>query len=443
MNAKKTIKGFLPRSLFYRSLLILTVPIILTMSISTYIFFDRHWEKMAGRLATAVAGETAFLSLQIERGLTPVQLDQLSRDSLNHLQLNLKFVPAGTIQAETVDYIGREGVIKSFLQQELRQRLGYPYRILVDTEEKWIQVQVQLPQGALLITTPERRLFSSSGYVFLLWMIGVSTVLMVVSILFMRNQIRPIKKLAIAADKLGKGREVPFFKPEGAREVRQAAKAFIGMRERMVNQMHQRTLMLAGVSHDLRTPLTRMKLQAEMIEDEEERRLLQNDIHDMEKMINAYLQFAKGEGNEESERVDVQGMIERLAASFRQQGKEVQTQYIGENFELFARPVALERCISNILVNAAKYGSLLRVTLDSGSENISLHVEDNGPGIEPALYDEVFKPFYREEKSRNIKTGGVGLGLPIAQDIVLSHGGTIELGRSDLGGLKVLIDLPL
>ena len=283
------IKRFLPRSLFYRSLLILTVPIILILGISTYVFFDRHWERMAGRLATGVAGEAAFIVSYIEHSTEAEALDMLSVNSLRHMELNVKYLPETQMKQDRLEYFGREGVIKSFLKKELSKKLDKPFRIVVDSDENWIQIHVQVNEGLLILTSPERRLFSSSGYVFLLWMLGVSSILMVVAILFMRNQIRPIKKLAVAADRFGKGRDVPFFKPEGAREVRQAAQAFIGMRNRMEKQIQKRTLMLAGVSHDLRTPLTRMKLQAEMIEDEAEREALKSDISEMERMINAYL----------------------------------------------------------------------------------------------------------------------------------------------------------
>ena len=326
----------------------------------------------------------------------------------------------------------------------MNKRIKNPFKIVVDTGEKWTQIHIEVANGLLVLTSPERRLFSSSGYIFLLWMVGVSTVLMAVAILFMRNQIRPIKKLAVAADRFGKGRDVPFFKPEGAREVRQAAQAFIGMRNRMEKQIQQRTLMLAGVSHDLRTPLTRMKLQAEMIEDESERAALKSDIAEMERMINAYLEFTKGEGDEKSERIDLEAMISHALSGYNKMGMKTNLKFKAKNIELYLRPVAFERCLNNILSNSQKFADEIIVRVDEDDEYVFIHIEDNGIGIDPHFYEDVFKPFYREEKSRNIKTGGVGLGLPIAQDIVLAHGGTIELSRSKaLGGLEVIIILPV
>lgn len=438
-----SIKRYLPRSLLIRSLMILTLPVILILAISTYVFFDRHWERMTGRLATAVAGEVAFLAEQVKENPSQDSIEKLMRDSDAFMQLNLKYVEGGKIRPEPVSYIGRGHLIKQMLAPELKLRLKHPYRILVDTEEKWIQVQVQLDGGAMIVTSPERRLFSSSGYVFLLWMIGISTVLMVVAVLFMRNQIRPIKRLAIAADRFGKGRDVPFFKLEGAREVRQASRAFLGMRERINRQIQQRTAMLAGVSHDLRTPLTRMKLQTEMLEDSDDAKALKSDIDDMERMIDGYLQFARGEGDEAMERVDIMEIIRRLENNFTREGMDVSVESKFDSFDIFLRPLAFERCLTNILSNAQKYATSVVLSVKADEDYIFILVDDDGLGIDEDFHEDVFKPFFREDKSRNTKTGGVGLGLPIAKDIVLAHGGDIRLDRSPQKGLRVIISMPI
>lgn len=438
----------MPRSLFARSLLILTLPIVLTLVISTYVFFERHWERMAGRLATGVAGEIAFLTQQIDDGFKhapygPVTFEKIRSDSFANLQINFSYKIDGEIQPDPVEYFGRGEVIKKLLYAELKERVDKPYRILVDVEEKWVQVQVQLAHGAVIYTIPERRLFSSSGYVFLIWMMGVSTFLLVVAILFMRNQIRPIKRLAIAAERFGIGRDVPFFKPEGAREVRRAAKAFIGMRERIDRQLQQRTAMLAGVSHDLRTPLTRMKLQAEMMGDNDDVKALKSDISDMERMIEGYIQFIRGEGDEEVTRTDLLPLIQRVTDNFKREGLDITLESKGKSFDIFLRPLAFERCLNNLLSNAKKYASHVEVSLKNIEDHIVIIIDDNGCGIDETLYEDVFKPFFREETSRNSKTGGTGLGLPITKDIILAHGGNIELYKSPLGGLRVRIELPL
>ncbi len=442
---KKMLKRFLPRTLFARSLLILMAPIILTLAISTYVFFERHWERMAGRLAFVVAGEVSFLSDQVrENDTDKVALNLLSQQTQKYMQINLQYVEGAQMTRMPTPYTGRGKIIYKILDKELKNMLPYPYHVEVDTDEKWVQIQVMLDKGLLIVTCPERRLFSSSGYVFLIWMVGISSVLLTVAVLFMRNQIRPIKRLAVAAERFGKGRDVPFFKPEGAREVRAAAQSFIEMRNRINKQIQTRTAMLAGVSHDLRTPLTRMKLQAEMLEEGADKDAFKSDADDMERMINAYLQFAKGDGDEQPQRCDLSEIIKRQVSVFSRDGFVVDVNFEDDKaFDLFLRPVAFERCISNIISNAQKYAGSVSINLKRDDDHVTLTFNDDGPGISPERYEDVFKPFYREEKSRNSKTGGVGLGLPIAQDIVFAHGGDITLGESPKGGLQVVVKLPV
>lgn len=437
------IKKFLPRSLLGRSLIILTVPVLLILGISTYVFFERHWERMSSRLAVAVAGEVALIVDRYADATTPEEKDLLTRKALEHLQLSVQFFEQSTLSYIPSKYHWRGAIIEKLLDRELARVLDDPYRIVIDTKEKWIQIQVQFLGGVLMVTSPERRLFSSSGFVFLMYMIGISLFLMVVAILFMRNQIRPIKRLAIAADRFGKGRDVPFFKIEGAREVRQAARAFLGMRDRLSRQIEQRTAMLAGVSHDLRTPLTRIKLQANILEESADKNALLSDIDDMERMMNAYLEFARGDGQEEMERVDIVGLLIRLKSKFENDLLQIDVQYDVEELFLFLKPVAMERALSNLFSNADKYAQHLVVSLTIKEDVLMLVFDDNGKGVHPDHYEDVFKPFYREETSRNQKTGGTGLGLPITKDIVLAHGGDIALDQSPQGGLKVIVTLPI
>lgn len=436
------IKKYLPRSLFTRSLLILMAPIILTQVITTYIFFDRHWDRTASRLASAVAGEVAFISQQYQSKENQEQIDTLVKDSLKHLHLSVQYFEGKKLDPRIAHTHWRERIIQKILSRKLHERLKKPYRILVDREEKWIQVQVALPQGVLMVTSPERRLFSSSGYVFLIWMVGISAILMIVAVLFMRNQVRPIKRLAVAADWFGKGREVPFFRPQGAREVRQAARAFMGMRDRLNRQIQQRTEMLAGVSHDLRTPLTRIKLQLSMFDETDDVKALQQDVDDMERMLNAYLQFAKGEGAEQVEHIEMVSFIKDVALPFSSNQFKIDFETEKEELFIFIRPVAFRRCLSNVFDNTKKYSEKALVRITSDDENIIICIDDDGPGITEELREDVFKPFFREDSARNLKEGGVGLGLSIARDIVLAHGGAIELDQAEMGGLSVRIELP-
>ena len=439
---KFSIKKILPRTLMGRSLMILIVPVLLIQVITTYIFFDRHWGKMTGRLAYAVAGEISVIAEQIESGTgSETDMESIAGYAARGLDLLVSFEKGKTLDVSLARTADRS-ILALRLADALSAQVRRPYLVDVDMHEKWINVSVQLRDGVLHVSLPQRRLFSSSGYIFLLWMIGVSIVLLAVAMLFMRNQIRPIRRLAVVAERFGRGLDVPAsFKPEGAYEVRQAAKAFLEMQERIKRQIQQRTAMLAGVSHDLRTPLTRMKLQVAMLEQGPDVAALKTDIVDMEKMIDAYLDFARGAGAEAAARTDLREMLERIMAAVRRQGAQIELETAGDMF-VSLRPVAFERCLSNLIGNARKYAAHIWVAAKNAGGHIIITVEDDGPGIPEKMFDEVFKPFVRGEPSRNPSTGGVGLGLPIAQDIIHGHGGRIWLEKSGRGGLRVVVDLP-
>lgn len=437
------IKKILPRTLFGRSLLIMVTPVILVQAISVYIFFDRHWSKMTERLAYALAGEIAVIASRVEENDNPDYIRQLSSMSAQYLGLLVSY-ESHAMLPEAERGPGSNSLITRKLAAALNEQVRRPFRIVVDVDEKWIEVRVALKDGVLSISSPQRRMFSSTGYIFLLWMICSAIILMAIAILFMRNQIRPIRRLAVAAERIGKGRELPAnFKAEGAREVRQAAQAFIDMHERITRQIAQRTAMLAGVSHDLRTPLTRLKLQVAMMPQSPDTEAMKRDIDDMERMLNAYLDFVRGEGGEASVRVDLKDMLERLVGDARRMGTEIALSISGD-LNISLRAMAFERCLSNIIGNARKYAKNIWLgALREDGEHIVIVVDDDGPGIPEDQFEDVFKPFVRVEKSRNAATGGVGLGLSIAQDIVHSHGGEIWLEKSPRGGLRVCIRLPV
>jgi two-component system osmolarity sensor histidine kinase EnvZ len=447
-SLKSSIKEMLPRTLMARSLLILVMPIFLVQIITIYMFFDRHWQKMGDRLAYAIAGEIAMIADEIEKNDAPGRVEAI-QNGTKVLDFRTTYKPQAKLHGVYNDprrgiqnAASRENIIGETLSRALDAQLKRAYNIRLDRDEKWVVITVQLNGGVLTAAVPERRIFSSSGYIVLLWMAGSSIVLLIIATLFMRNQIRPIRRLAIAAERFGKGRDVPFFKIEGAREVRQAARAFIDMKSRLQRQIQQRTAMLAGVSHDLRTPLTRMKLQLEMMGGGQDVIDLKKDIADMEKMIGAYLQFARGEGGEEPVRTDLGALIEQVAANVNRDETRVHTM-MAENMVLPLRPVAFERAINNLIDNALKYGKTAWVSARKFEDNIEIWVDDDGPGIPKMQHEDVFRPFYRGETSRNAKTGGVGLGLPIVQDIVLAHGGQVWLDDSPKGGLRVVVDLPV
>ncbi len=439
----KPLKKIMPRSLLLRSFLILAVPIFLIQIISTFVFFDRHWDRMTDRLAYSVAGEIAIITNQMAESPSEETAQQLQKLTDKNLGILISFAEGQKIDSSNKVFKGWGGIVKRTLTKSLDLAMEYPYQIKLKVSEKIVRVDVQLEKGVVQILLPKKRLFSSSGYAFLLWMFSVSFLLLFIAMLLMRNQIRPIKRLAVAADRFGKGRDVPFFKIEGAREVRQASQAFVGMRERINRQIQQRTTMLAGVSHDLRTPLTRMKLQAAMLSDDAEAQSLKSDIEEMERMINAYLEFTKGDQDEEVKRINIAEEIEHIIESFGRNRTKIIFEKSYDDISLFLKPIAFKRCLSNLISNAEKYADGVWVSLSQDKENVTIIIDDNGSGIAEENYENVFKPFFREDQSRNRKTGGVGLGLSIAQDVVLSHGGDISLAKSSEGGLRVIIHLPL
>ena len=441
-KAKNRIKNILPQTLFGRALLIIVTPLILMQAISTFVFFDRHWDTMTRRLAHTLAGDIAF----IVDSLTPLpkqlDLNQIFLKADDILHIRLTYSPE-EILVKKKPFQQWDRVRKS-LRDALKERVRRPFSIDTIKKERRIEIKVQLPQGLLNVNVHEKRLYSSTPYIFLMWMIGSSLVLFAIAIIFMRNQIRPIRRLAIAARSFGMGRGSSEIKPSGAKEVRQATQAFRQMRERISRQFAQRTEMLAGVSHDLRTPLTRMKLQIEMLERTPETRELQDDIQEMERMIDGYLTFARGEGSESLSKINLASLIEEIISTERRDGSLINFVNKSKTIKsVTLRPQAIKRAITNLIINSKKYAEIIKVEFEYNSEHAIITIDDNGPGIKPEHRDDVFKAFFRLDPSRNTDTGGTGLGLTIAKDIIQSHGGDLLLSEASLGGLRATITLPL
>lgn len=437
-----SIKTFLPRTLFGRSMLILVTPVILIQLISVSVFFDRHYSKMTERLAMAVAGEIAVIAEKVEEDPKPVTVRDATSMGIQYLGLLVNYDKDATITV-TPEEKKNNSLVTRKLSHALDEQVRRPYSIKVDLNEKWVEVGVALRKGVLTVFVPQERLFSSTAYIFLLWMIFSSIILLAIAVVFMRNQIRPIRRLAIAAERIGKGRDLPpNFKPEGAREVRQAAKAFIDMHDRIKRQIAQRTAMLAGVSHDLRTPLTRLKLQAAML-NTPDAEAMKGDIDDMQRMLNGYLDFVRGEGGEIAAKADLRDIIDHVVQAQRRSGAVIENVEMSGDLGVTIRATSFERCLNNVIGNARKYAKASWLRAERLDDNIIITVDDNGPGIPDEMIEDVFKPFVRVDPSRNPNTGGIGLGLTIAQDIVHSHGGEIDLGHSDKGGLRVTIKLPV
>lgn len=439
----RLFKRLVPRGLLGRSLLILIVPLVILQVVTAIIFFDRHWDTVMRRLAGGIAGDIATVLDLMSRFPETRDRVWIFEMAHRHMDLDITLEPGAILPntARTLD----GGRIQEVMAHSLAERIRRPFTLNTGILERELDIAVQLPEGVLRITAPRKRLFSSTTYIFVMWMVGTAMVLIGVAVLFVSKQVRSIRRLAAGADGFGKGREVPPIKPEGAREVRQAAHAFNVMRERIQRQIAQRTEMLAGVSHDLRTPITRMKLQLAMMEETPEVRDLSEDVAEMERMVEGYLAFARGEGREPVEPVDVAALTESVTARFQRNGDRVQTVGTGDGpVTVPVRRNALERAVTNLVANAVRYAHTVRVSVRRAGSVVRICVEDDGPGVPEDKREEVFRAFTRLEPSRNPRTGGTGLGLTIARDIVRGHGGDVTLDSSpDLGGLRATIELPL
>ncbi|MFQ5786165.1 MAG: ATP-binding protein [Alphaproteobacteria bacterium] len=431
---------FIPRTLFGRSLLIFVTPLVLLQLVAGYVFFAHHWETVSRRLAGALAGEIGSM-IDLRRELAnPDDFVLVLAQFRMRLIIDTRFEPDIRLRNST-DFPA-PGIFERTLYRALAEQLRRPFRVDSVSDPKNITISVELADGVMHFTTQRKRLFTRTTYLVVAWMVGTSILLLAVAVFFLRKQIRPIRRLAKAAEGFGKGRDFPNFKPEGASEVRQAAAAFIEMRERIRRQISQRTDMLAGVSHDLRTPLTRVKLQLAMLGESEEIGNLKSDVAEMEKMIDGYLAFARGEGDEAPAPTELGALLAEVVASGRRKGGTIAFESDGE-MTLAVRRSALKRCFTNLVENALRHGEHVVVAVARHNDTVEVAIEDDGPGIPDDKRDEVFRAFYRLDASRNPETGGVGLGLTIARDVVRGHGGDIVLAGSSMGGLRALVRLPV
>lgn len=449
MNLRRTLfklqrfwKRTLPQSLLGRSLLILVLPFFLTIAIGLFVFFDRHWTTTTYRLVDSLAGEVAMVNYMWDANPTPEARAHLKEIAEKKMGLLVRYYPDKRLTySKSLSVPGIDKPLQDSLNEKLDARFIIRSRFQNDTN--WIVISSQTATGILTILVPQKRLFSTTTYVFLLFMIGSGLILSVVAFIFMRNQIRPVRTLALAAEYFGKGIDVPRFKATGAKEVRMAANAFLEMRDRIKRQLRQRTDMLSGVSHDLRTPLTRLKLQLAMLPQSADTTEMANDIAAMERMIKGYLDFARDETLEYALRCDLVDLLQQAVQDAAKQNLDITANLPDTPIILTIRPQAIQRVFTNILDNMRLYGRKGWVSLDKLSRTAEIIFDDCGPGIPPEQREDVFKPFHRLDASRNQDIEGTGLGLSIARDIVQSHGGIITLNDSPQGGLRVTIRLPL
>lgn len=433
----------LPNTLFFRTMLLIFVPLILVQVVSVYAFFNGNWEKVGKRLSDNLSNNIA-VAIEIT-SKDPSILPQIQELYANEYNIKFELITGDEkLTVKTNTHYGTEyKIVTGFLEDSLHKKFPDALtNVYLMNGRDDIIVLVEAQNGLYRFVTSTKKIFSTSIFGFVAWMIGTSLLLFFVATLFLRIQVRSIATLAQVAEDFGKGINTPF-KPYGSSEVRKAGIAFIKMKERIQKQISERTQMLAGVSHDLRTPLTRMRLQLAMLPETPDNKEFVEDIGEMEKMLDGYLAFVSGEGGEKNTFVDMNELILSIINKFRNTKAMIRYSTNDQVSAIQGREQALKRAVTNIISNAFNYGKTIAVALESNNNKLEITVDDDGPGIPPEKREEVFKAFYRLDESRNKETGGVGLGLSIARDIITSHGGKIELTDSELGGLRVLISIPL
>jgi two-component system, OmpR family, osmolarity sensor histidine kinase EnvZ len=433
----KLIKNLLPKRLFYRALLIVAVPVIVLQVIITVVFFDSLWIKTNKGMTRALVNE-------VKTFIEAYNNDEYDKNEITNLfsiyqDLNIEYVEDKNF---SFDFNERWfSPIDRTLRRELKSRFG--------SEEFWfntknykelIDLRIKYKSGYFKFLVPRDRVSSSSARLFGLWITVPALIMVIISLIFLKNQTRPITALAKVAERFGKGEEIEEFKPSGAAEIRQAGLEFDKMRKRINRHLNQRSEMLSGISHDLRTPLTRMKLQTAFIKDKDISEKLKEDINEMEKMLNEYLQFTSLSYKEKDELFNLSQLIDEIIEKYN--NKDI-SKNLSPRVYLNGRKNLIKRCINNLIDNSIKYANKVNIELSKKNTNLFIKIEDDGPGIPEKEYENVFKPFYKVDKSRADSKSSVGLGLSIASDIIRSHGGNIKLEKSSLNGLSVKIFLPV
>ncbi len=442
------IKKYTPRTLFGRSLLIVIIPVVFLQIIIVTVFFNNHWDNVTRRLSLGIAGDIATIINLIERGNNSEEhIQEISR---SYMGLKYTFIPDTKINRSVVRNKPVLNIPDKMLVKSIGEKIFKPYSIDTVNYGNQVKIEIQLSGGILKVLSNRKRVDSTSAIIFVFWILGTSLILILVAIIFLKNQLRPIKELSIVADKLGKGQQVDKIKPSGAVEIRQAMKAFMAMRDRIKRTVEKRTEMLAGVSHDLRTPITRMKLELAMLGKKVDVKNLESDVRSMEEMIDSYINFAKEQTLGKRIETNISQLINNIVLETANNGYDIKTNSeLSKNY--FVESKSLKRCILNLLENSIKYAPstddlkkvIIQITAYEKNNRLNIIIEDNGPGISDKKYSDAFSPFTRLDESKSLIKAGVGLGLTISKDIARSHGGDVNLSKSELGGLKATISLPI
>ena len=442
----RLLTQILPKSLFWRSFLIVLIPVVLLQAAIALIFIERHIENTSRRLAIGVAGDVAFLLDSLRVIQDPALREWTVLRAHEAMQITLDRTEPSAAAPLVPGY--DSGIVAQALHHALDERMRFPVEVREAREIGRFVMRIGLPEGTATLTVARKRLESTTTHIFFTWMVGAAVLFTGIAVIFLRNQLRPISRLARAAEAFGKGRPVGWLKPSGAAEVRQATAAFLEMQERITRQITQRTEMLAGVSHDLRAPLTRMRLELALLaaaddsRHEADIRALEADVVEMERMIDEYLAFARGQGGEAPVETDLAALLDDVVASANRRGASIALE-TERPLAVTLRPGAMKRCVTNLVDNAIRYGSAVKVAALRHDAAIEIAVEDNGPGIPEGDRENVFRPFVRLDAARNPNRGGAGLGLTIARDIARRHGGEVTLSEAAGGGARVVLRLPV
>jgi two-component system osmolarity sensor histidine kinase EnvZ len=438
------LADLMPKGLYARALIIIIAPIVLLQCVVAFTFMERHWQAVTRRLVEATVRDVAALNDLYDDYKNDDEYGQLIELARDRLKLGFQVLPAGDLPRDLQRPFF--SILDRTLTREINLQIKHPYWVDTVGNSDLVEIRIKRDRNVLRFVARRSQTYASNSHIFLIWMVGTSIVLLCVAILFLRNQIRPILRLAEAADAFGKGRPTPVnFTPRGAREVRQAAQAFVEMRDRIKQHVDQRTTMLAGISHDLRTILTRFKLQVALLGDTPETRAMNADVDEMWHMLEEYLAFTRGDGGEEAKPTNLRELLEEIyeEAQFFGVPIELKLRRRRKDLVLPLKRQAFKRAITNLISNAARYGNQIVIRAATEKGFVRVEVDDDGPGIPAAERENVFRPFYRIDHARNQATGGSGLGLAIARDIAIAHGGNIILGESSMGGLRAVITVPL
>jgi two-component system osmolarity sensor histidine kinase EnvZ len=433
-------KGWMPTGLYARALLIMIVPMVMLQTVVAFVFMERHWNTVTRHLSAAVVQDIAGLIDIYKTFPQDKDRTQLKRIAQERLALVVDFLPRGDMPTPGPKPFF--SLLDQSLSGQISRQISRPFWIDTVGKSNLVEIRIQLDDSVMRVFAQRSRAYASNSEIFIFWMLGTSSILLIVAVLFLRNQIRPILRLADAAESFGKGREAPNFRPRGAREVRRAAQAFLEMKSRVERSIEQRTAMLAGVSHDLRTILTRFKLELVLIGDSPEVDGMRKDVDEMAGMLEAYLAFARGDSGEVAQPTDMSMALEELRSDAERHGHTATVTFHGLPV-VTVKPAAFKRCIANLVSNAARYARTVAITGHRDHRYLTVTIDDDGPGIPADMREEVFKPFLRLDDARNQDEGGTGLGLAIARDIARSHGGDITLSDSPMGGLRAAVRVPV